>query len=102
MNDYLSEGGRVIFDEIKKHCEQKLKWLAIDYFELSMLANSFYLYAKCAKDINENGVSMTFQTEKGGTYEQIRPEYTVMKTEYANILKHSAKFGLNQADRDKL
>ena len=32
----------------------------------------------------------------------VRPEYNIMKNEYAQILKHSGKFGLNPSDRDKL
>lgn len=73
----------------------------VDEYELTMLANSFDMYARAAKLCNEDGVSMTFKTEKG-TYSQIRPEYTVMKNEYQNILKHGAKFGLNPADRKKI
>jgi phage terminase small subunit len=45
---------------------------------------------------------MEIVTEKGGVYRQIRPEYTVMKNEYGNILKHAGKFGLNPGDRDKI
>jgi hypothetical protein len=39
---------------------------------------------------------------KTGTYELLRPEYNIMKNEYANVLKHSAKFGLNPGDREKI
>ena len=67
-----------------------------------MLANSFDLYAVNADLCNKEGVSMTITTEKGGVYSQIRPEYTVMKNEYGNILKHAGKFGLNPGDRDKI
>jgi phage terminase small subunit len=67
-----------------------------------MLANSFDLYADNAKVCNTEGVSMEIVTEKGGIYRQIRPEYTVMKNEYGNILKHAGKFGLNPGDRDKI
>jgi len=73
-----------------------------DKFEMAMLANSFDLYSENAKVCNEEGVSMEIITEKGGVYRQIRPEYTVMKNEYGNILKHSGKFGLNPGDRDKI
>jgi phage terminase small subunit len=100
--DFLNYEGRKIFKELDKHCREKLKMMDVDSFELSMLANSFCLYAESAKYCNDNGVKLTFITEKGGEYEQIRPEYTVMKTEYQNILKHSGKFGLNPADRDRI
>ena len=45
---------------------------------------------------------LSFINDKGGVYEQIRPEYTVMKNAYGNILKHAGKFGLNPGDRDKI
>lgn len=98
----------------------------VDRFELAMLANSFDLYQKSAKYCLDYGVSMSFPSKdapegfddldedekesvresksmkSGGAYQQIRPEYTVMKNEYLNILKHSAKFGLNPGDREKI
>ena len=100
--DFLTEKGLLIFKEIEKHCKEKLKMYDIDKFEMAMLANSFYMYARNADVCNRQGVSMTILTEKGGEYSQIRPEYTVMKNEYGNILKHAGKFGLNPGDRDKI
>jgi|SRR5688572_1272651 len=102
FNGFLSEDGRQIFEELKKHCSLKMKMESVDDFELSMLANSFSLYAECAKYCTDKGIKMTITTEKGGEYSQISPEYTVMKNEYQNILKHSGKFGLNPADRSKI
>lgn len=100
--DFLTEEGRAIFKRIKEHCEANNILFDIDEYELGMLANSFYLYSNNADLCNKDGVSMTIITEKGGTYSQIRPEYTVMKNEYQNILKHSSKFGLNPGDRAKI
>jgi P27 family predicted phage terminase small subunit len=100
--DFLNAEGEVIYDKLVCHVREKLKMMDIDSYELAMLANSFALYAESAKYCNENGVKITFTTEKGGTYSQICPEYTVMKTEYQNILKHSGKFGLNPGDRDRI
>ncbi len=100
--DFLNENGLLILKEMEKHCRAKLSMEDIDKFELAMLANSFCLYAENAKLCNEEGISMEINTEKGGIYRQIRPEYTVMKNEYQNILKHSAKFGLNPGDREKI
>lgn len=97
-NSFLTEEGREIFEAIKEHCQQKLKMNDADDFEISMLANSFDLYKKAAETCNTKGVS---QNPKEGGWAQVRPEYTVMKTEYQNILKHSGKFGLNPADRAK-
>lgn len=100
--DFLSEKGLLIYEEIKKHSEKKLKIMDADRLEMAMLANSFDLYFECASYVKTNGVKFTITTEKGGTYEQICPEYTVMKSEYANILKHAGKFGLNPGDRERL
>lgn len=102
FNGFLSDEGRLIFDELLSHCKTKLNLENVDEYELSMLANSFALYASCARICNETGVSMEFEKEGGGIYQQIRPEYTVMKNEYQNILKHSGKFGLNPGDRSKI
>lgn len=99
---FLTDEGIVIFNKIKAHCKSNNILFEIDELELAMLANSFYLYSTNAELCNEDGVSMTIITEKGGTYSQIRPEYTVMKNEYQNILKHSSKFGLNPGDRAKI
>ena len=96
--DYLSKNGVLIYKELKKHCDDKLRMFDIDHFELSMLANSLDMYSVAAKFCSENGVSMA--TGDNG-YKQICPEYSVMKNEYQNILKHSAKFGLNPGDRAK-
>jgi phage terminase small subunit len=100
--DFLTKNGLSILQEIEKHCKGRLKMADADKFEMAMLANSFDLYADNARVCNEEGVSMEIITEKGGVYRQIRPEYTVMKNEYGNILKHAGKFGLNPGDRDKI
>ena len=99
---YLNERGKEILEMILNHCRDCKLPRDQMKFEASMLANSFALYEECAKHCNENGVTMEFQTEKGGVYQQIRPEYTAMKNEDQNILKHSPKFGLNPADFDKI
>src|SRR5688500_5630367 len=109
---FLSENGEKIYAELKKHCKEKLRMFDVDHFELEMLANSFDLYAKAAMFCRDYGISMTFPSKdgtpgdddeldddeknhikatRGGPYQQIRPEYTVMKNEYQNILKHGAK-----------
>ena len=72
--------------------------MEVDQLELVMLANSFDLYFDNAKTCNQTGAT---QSPKGGGWDQVRPEYTVMKNEYQNILKHSCKFGLNPGDRAK-
>jgi phage terminase small subunit len=124
--DFLSKNGIYIYKELEKHCREKLNMYDVDKFELAMLANSFDLYQKSAKYCLDYGVSMSFPSKdapddfeeldedeketvrdsksmkSGGVYQQIRPEYTVMKNEYQNILKHSAKFGLNPGDREKI
>lgn len=99
---FLTDNGKAIFDRIKTHCIQNNILFDIDDLELSMLCNSFDLYAVNASLCNDQGIAMEIITEKGGVYSQIRPEYTVMKNEYQNILKHSSKFGLNPGDRAKI
>ena len=99
---FLTAEGKAIFVRIKAHCEQNNILFEIDDLELAMLCNSFELYAVNAELCNKEGIAMTIITEKGGEYSQIRPEYTVMKNEYQNILKHSSKFGLNPGDRAKI
>lgn len=99
--DFLTDLGRKIYKRLETHCKDRMKTMDIDSLELSMLANSMALYFEMAEFIKDNTVKMTFVTEKG-TYEQVRPEYTVMKNEYQNILKHGAKFGLNPGDREKI
>lgn len=95
---YLSAKGKKIFRAIHAHCQKLGIANDIDSFELSMLANSFDLYAVSAAYCNKHGVSQMSQSG----WNQTVAEYSVLKTEYANILKHSAKFGLNPADREKL
>ena len=96
---FLSEGGARIYEAILKHCQDNGIQNEIDTFELAMLANSFDLYSINAEYCRDNG---TTQSPVKGGWDQIRPEYTVMKNEYQNILKHSSKFGLNPGDRAKI
>ena len=91
--DYLSENGLLIYKQLEKHCKAKLKMLEIDSYELAMLANSFDCYARAAEKCKESF---------SNSHDQIRAEYTVMKSEYSNIIKHAGKFGLNPGDRDKI
>jgi phage terminase small subunit len=64
-----------------------------------MLANEYDLYFSNMEFCQKNGYS--FVTGSNNGYSQIRPEFTVMKNAYQNILKHSPKFGMNPADRAK-
>lgn len=98
-DSFLSDRGKEIYNLILGHCKALGVDNSIDVFELAMLANSFDKYAVNAEYCRDYGD--TQQPEKGG-WDQIRPEYTVMKNEYQNILKHSAKFGLNPGDRAKI
>lgn len=99
FNGFLSVEGLVIYTAILNHCKDNGIDKDIDTFELSMLANSFDLYSINAEYCRDHGTTQS--PEKGG-WDQIRPEYTVMKNEYQNILKHSSKFGLNPGDREKI
>jgi P27 family predicted phage terminase small subunit len=96
---FLTATGQEIYDRIEAHCKANNILFDIDEFELRMLANSFDLYIRMAAEVNEDGAT---QSPKEGGWDQVRPEYTVMKNEYQNILKHSSKFGLNPGDRAKI
>lgn len=100
FNDFLTEDGQVIFEALKQHVSQ-IGIRDADHYELAMLANSFDVYSQNGKYCKEHGSTFEMPT-KTGTYPMIRPEYNVMKNEYAQILKHSAKFGLNPGDRAKI
>lgn len=99
FNGFLSPTGKQIYDAIFKHCKDNGIVKDIDTYELSMLANSLDLYFTNAKFCQKNG---TTQKPKDGGWDQVRPQYTVMKTEYQNILKHSPKFALNPGDRARI
>lgn len=97
---YLSKRGRTIFFSIIKHVKEKGILEDIDTLELSMLCNSFVNYEKMAQFCSDNEYTEEV-TGKNGTFKMVRPEYSIMRNEYANVLKHSGKFGINPADRLK-
>lgn len=99
--DYLTKRGRMIFLDIIAHIKDAELIMDIDTLELSMLANSMDAYERMAEICNKGGFSEEV-TGKNGTFMQIRPEYTVMRNEYQNVLKHSGKFGLTPGDRHKI
>jgi phage terminase small subunit len=96
--DFLTPRGMAIYKAIRNHCK-KYGIEEVDHMEMAILANSFDLYATNAKICNETGQT---QHPKEGGWDQVRPEYTIMKQEYGLILKHSGKFGLNPADRERI
>ena len=100
LNDFLSPEGRDILAVLNKHCK-KLKMMDADQLELEMLANSFDVWQKNAKIVRDEGAVVVIQT-KTGPYPLQNPAHSIMTKEYANILKHSAKFGLNPGDREKI
>lgn len=100
FKDFLTDEGMEIFQALKKHVSQ-LGIKDADEYEIAMLANSFDLYSQNGNYCKANGTTYEMQT-KTGKYPMIRPEYNVMKNEYAQILKHSSKFGLNPGDRAKI
>ncbi|MEY3400418.1 MAG: Phage terminase, small subunit [Cyanobacteriota bacterium] len=97
--NWLSQNGRQYFELIKAHVSQ-IGILEIDEIEIAMLANEYDLYFSNLEFCQREGYS--FQTGSNNGYSQIRPEFTVMKNAYQNILKHSGKFGMNPADRAKM
>lgn len=101
MNIDLGEVQAGLVREIEKHCKSRMKFEAIDYLELNMLADAFVNWLDAAEFCNKHGNTYEMPT-KTGSYPMIRPEYNVKKNEYQNILKHSGKFGLNPGDREKI
>lgn len=98
---YLTKRGRLIFYRILNHIKDAGIDAQIDDIELSMLANSYDCFERAAKHCNDNGFSKEIEA-KQGSFGQIVPEYTVMRNEYSNILKHSPKYGMNPGDREKI
>ncbi|MCA4894748.1 MAG: phage terminase small subunit P27 family [Cytophagales bacterium] len=94
----LTQEGQIIFEEIKKHCSEKMGLMNVDKHGLEMLANALDQYSKCSAILNEKGLT---QTSQNG-FEVLRPEYNVMKDCYDKILKASDKYGLNPASRKKI
>lgn len=98
MQPYLTTNGQKIYQVILKHIDRN-KWsMDIDDYELSMLANCFDTYERCALAIQTLGMT---QEAKGGI-KMARPEVAIMDKCYAAILKHSSKFGLNPGDRKRI
>ena len=98
---YVSKRGRKIFYSIVRHINDSNLMESIDIIELSMLSNSYDVFEVASAECNLNGYVLSV-TGKNGTFDQSSPWYTVMKNEYANILKHSPKYGLNPGDRHKI
>jgi phage terminase small subunit len=98
---YLTKRGRNIFYQILNHIKDAGIDAGIDAIELSMLANSYDAFERAAEFCNKNGFSREIEA-KQGSFGQIVPEYSVMKNEYSNILKHSPKYGMTPGDRAKI
>lgn len=94
----LTDKGQVIYEQLKEHCTKKMGMMDIDIHGLEMLANAFDQYARCSEIIEKEGMT---QMSKN-LLVVLRPEYTIMKNCYDQILKHSDKYGLNPASRKKI
>jgi hypothetical protein len=98
--DFLSKNGELILKQLREHCKS-LKMMDADDYQLKALAHSIDTMEEAAKFCRDNGNTFDMPT-KTGTYPMVRPEYTVLKNEYQNILKYSAGFGLNPKDRSNI
>ena len=92
---YLTENGKKIFNQLVEHCRNLME---VDSFELSMLANEYDKYATHVKLAKENGYFNKFNNKTV----QVNAYHTICKDSYQTILKHSSKFGLTPADREKI
>jgi P27 family predicted phage terminase small subunit len=99
---YLTKRGKKIFSLIIKHIVDSDIIADIDTLELSMLCNSFDIYERMSVICNSEDGFTEMVTGKNGTFKQVRPEYTIMKAEYTNILKNSSKYGITPGDRAKI
>ncbi len=97
---YLTKRGRKIFHEIVDHVRSHDLIFDIDVLELSMLANCYAIYEEMSDKCKDGYIVRV--TGKNGTFDQVKPEYNIMQQQYANILKHSSKFGLTPGDREKI
>ena len=97
--DYLSKEGKVIFAKIAKYLEEAGFTDDVNSYELSMLANSFDIYAKAAKEVRDEGYQQYNDRSKTMS---MTPAYNIMKIEYSNMTKHAPKFGINPVDLKKV
>jgi P27 family predicted phage terminase small subunit len=101
FTDFLTKRGRDIYQEILDGSKARGidSYDPFDRMQLAMLANSLDLYARMAVTVNKKGET---QKPADGGWDQVRPEYTIMRTEFQNIVKHAGNFGLSREDRIKL
>jgi phage terminase small subunit len=97
--NFLTPTGVTIYKNIIAHCK-KYGIEEVDHMEMSMLANAFDMYIKYATICNKESGAIQGPFDSG--YSQVSPEYNIMKQQYDLIMKHSNKFGLNPADREKI
>ena len=97
---YLTDNGRKIFRSLLKHIDESGLDSRIDVYELTVLSNSFDCYESAAERVNK--LRMAEDEKAFGSSGRLSTDYQVMKNEYANILKHGPKYGLNPGDRHKI
>lgn len=90
--EYLTKEGKHIFNLIVDAIPNQKILLSTDSFEVSMLAQSFDVYARGCLELNE-------QLDIKSTKAQLS---TIIKQSSDYITKNSDKFGLNPAAREKI
>jgi len=95
----LPKEAKMIFEQIVKHL--KGKSMPIDYLELSMLSMAYHQYFEAIRNGANEGFLNMYKNGSGTTI-QINGYQTQLHQAYSNILKHSSKFGMNPADREKI
>jgi P27 family predicted phage terminase small subunit len=93
---YLSKLGNYYFDKFKLILESR--GMAKDEYstELTLLANEYANYEEAQRTISQDGPYVTYATGA----QQISPAVTFKEKSFANIIKLSAKFGMNPKDFD--
>jgi phage terminase small subunit len=66
-----------------------------------MLSMAYHQYFEAVRNGAKEGFLNIYANDKGNTI-QINGHQAQLNQAYANILKHSSKFGMNAADREKI
>ena len=95
MKPYIKLTGvsKKVFDELAKHLDDH-GVLTIDRLKLTVLAQSFGLYADAVKRLDEDGYV--------NIHNQIHPCVTAMEKAINAIIKISPSFGIDPASRERI
>lgn len=96
--EYLSPRAKEIFFDILENLPNQDVLISTDSYELSVLASNFASYEENMTLLNKEGGTQI--TQSG--YSQVRAEWTIANKAADYIAKHSDKFALSPAVRNKM